>query len=143
MEILMYANVAEDFETVAVVDWKRFFDEIVKQQPEDYIFILSPDEMKKFMELNSQITNPKGVRLHIDEAEYDEYPGVIGIAALGLKHDFVRKYKIGTLKDAILNQSCAVFYIDRTGDINDRAKAVLKRIKDAKSFKPRSDDRRN
>ena len=55
MEILVYEdNIEKDFQTVAVIDWKNL-DKKVKDRPEDYIFILSPDEMNQFMELNKQI----------------------------------------------------------------------------------------
>ena len=50
MEILVYRqDVEKDYETVAVIDWKNF-DKKVKERPDDYVFILSPDEMNKFIE---------------------------------------------------------------------------------------------
>ena len=55
MVILIYENnIDKDYQTVAVVNWKKLGEE-VKERPEDYVFILSPDEMDKFIELNKQI----------------------------------------------------------------------------------------
>ena len=55
MVILVYQdNVEKDYQTVMAIDWGNF-DEEVKERPEDYVFILSPDEMNKFIDLNKQI----------------------------------------------------------------------------------------
>jgi len=97
MEILVYQdNIEKDCQTVAVIDWK-YFDKEVKERPEDYVFILSPDEMNKFIELNKQIkAGLKGKGIAINETEYiNQYQGVFIITSLAIQPDFVQKYKIG------------------------------------------------
>ena len=71
METLVYEdNIEKDYQTVVAIDWKNL-DKKVKERPEDYIFILSSSEMKKFMELNKQIyAGLKGKGMAINEAEY-------------------------------------------------------------------------
>ena len=68
MEILVYEdNIEKDYQTVAVIDWRNL-DKKMKERPEDYIFILSPGEMNKFMELNKQIcAGLKGKGMAINE----------------------------------------------------------------------------
>ena len=134
MEILVYGNnIERDYQTVAVIDWKNL-DNKVKERPEDYIFILSPDEMTRFMELNKQIhAGLKGKGMAINEAEYtSQYQGVFVIATLAIQPDFVRRYKVGHFTHKILGPSHAVFYIDRETDDMERANTVLKRIVDLK-----------
>jgi hypothetical protein len=136
MQILVYANnyIEKDYQTVAVIDWKNF-NQKVKKRPEDYIFILSPDEMNKFMELSRQIfATAKGKGFAINEDEYiNQYPGVFVIVELSLQPDFLKKYKIGHFSHSILGPSHAVFFIDRSMDEVERSNIVLKRIKDAKA----------
>jgi len=134
MQILVYAdNIEEDFQTVMAIDWKNF-DKKVEQRPEDYIFVLSPDEMDKFNELNRQmLAGMQGKGMRINEDEYiNQYPGVFVIASLAARPDFARKYKIGHFTHKVLGSCHAVFYISRTVSNMDRAKAVLRRIIDAK-----------
>ena len=134
MEILVYGNnIERDYQTVAVIDWKNL-DNKVKERPEDYIFILSPDEMTRFMELNKQIhAGLKGKGMAINEAEYtSQYQGVFVIATLAIQPDFVQRYKVGHFTHKILGRSHAVFYIDRATDDMERANTVLKRIVDLK-----------
>ncbi len=145
MDILVYANnIEKDYQTVAVIDWKNF-DKKVKERPEDYVFILSPDEMNKFKELNKQIyAGLKGKGMAINEAEYvNKYPGVFVITALALKPDFVKRYKVGFFTDKILGLSHAVFYINRSTNDIERANAVLKRIMDFKANVTREDNKKN
>jgi len=134
MEILVYEdNIEKDYETVAVIDWQNL-DNKVKKRPEDYIFILSPDEMAKFMELNKQMyAGLKGKGMTINEAEYiNQYQGVFVIATLAIQPDFVQRYKVGHFTHKLLGSSHAVFYIDRATNDMERANAVLKRIMDIK-----------
>jgi len=145
MEILVYEdNIEKDIETVAVIDWKNL-DKKVKERPEDYIFILSPDEMNKFMELNKQIyAGLKGKGMAINEAEYiNQYQGVFVIAALAVQPDFVQRYKIGHFTHEILGTSHAVFYINRSSNDLERSNAVLKRIIDFKANAIVEDNRKN
>ena len=131
MEILVYENnIDQDYQTVAVIDWKNF-DQKVRKRPADYVFILSSDEWDKFMELNTQIL--KGKVNEIKEAEYiNQYQGIFVIAALAIQPDFVQRYKVGHFTHKILGSSHAVFYIDRATNDMERANAVLKRIIDLK-----------
>jgi hypothetical protein len=145
MEILVYEdNIEKDIETVAVIDWKNL-DKKVKERPEDYIFILSPDEMNKFIELNKQIyAGLKGKGMAINEAEYiNQYQGVFVIATLAVQPDFVQRYKIGHFTHEILGTSHAVFYINRSSNDLERSNAVLKRIIDFKANAIVEDNRKN
>jgi len=135
MVILVYENnIDDDYQKVAVIDWKNF-DEKVKERPEDYVFILSPDEMIKFTELNEQIyAGFKGTCMAINTAEYiNQYQGVFLIATLAIQPDFVKKFKIGHFTHKILGLSHAFFYVNRTTDDVERSNAVLKRIIDFQS----------
>jgi hypothetical protein len=132
MVILVYQdNVEKDYQTVMAIDWGNF-DKEVKERPEDYVFILSPDEMKKFIDLNKQIkAGAEGKGMVINESDYiNKYPGVFVITSLAIKPDFVKKYKIGFFTNEVLGSSYAVFYINRSTNGKERANAVLKRIKD-------------
>ena len=145
MDILVYANnIEKDYQTVAVIDWGNF-DKKVKERPEDYVFILSPDEMNKFIELNKQIyAGLKGKGMAINEAEYiNQYQGVFVIATLAVQPDFVKKYKVGFFTNEILGLSHAVFYINRATDDIERSNAVLKRIIDFKANTTREDKKKN
>jgi hypothetical protein len=145
MEILVYENnIEKDYQTVAVIDWKNL-DKKVKERPEDYVFILSPDEMNKFIELNKQIyAGLKGKGMPINEAEYiNQYQGVFVIATLAVQPDFVQRYKVGHFTHKILGLSHAVFYINRSTNELKRAKAVLKRIMDFKANVTREDNKKN
>ena len=96
MVILIYENnIDQDYQTVMAIDWKNF-DEKIKERPEDYVFILSPDEMDKFIELNKQIyTGLKGKGMAINKAEYiNQYQGVFVIAALVVQPDFVKNIRL-------------------------------------------------
>ena len=145
MEILVYANnIEKDYLTVAVIDWGNF-DKKVKERPEDYVFILSPDEMNKFIELNKQIyAGLKGKGMTINEAEYiNQYQGVFVIATLAVQPDFVQRYKVGHFTHKILGSSHAVFYINRSTNDIERSNAVLKRIIDFKANATREDNKEN
>ena len=145
MEILVYANnIEKDYLTVAVIDWGNF-DKKVKERPEDYVFILSPDEMNKFIELNKQIyAGLKGKGMAINEAEYiNQYQGVFVIAALAVQPDFVQRYKVGHFTHKILGASHAVFYIKRSTNDIERSNAVLKRIIDFKADATKEDNKTN
>jgi hypothetical protein len=145
MEILVYKNsIEKDYQTVAVIDWKNF-DKKVKKRPEDYVFILSPDEMNKFIELNKQIyAGLKGKAMAINEAEYiNQYQGVFVIATLAVQPDFVKKYKVGHFTHKILEPSHAVFYINRSTNDIERSNAVLQRIMDFKANVTREYNKRN
>jgi hypothetical protein len=145
MEILVYEdNIEKDYQKVAVIDWKNF-DKEVKERPEDYVFILSPEEMNKFIELNKQIyAGLKGKDMLINKAEYiNQYQGVFVIAALAVQPDFVQKYKIGFFTNDILGLSHAVFYINRSTNDKEREDAVLKRIMDYQASITREDNRKN
>lgn len=145
MEILVYEdNVEKDYQTVAVIDWKNL-DKKVKEKPEDYIFILSPGEMNKFIQLNKQIySGLKGKGMAINEAEYiNQYQGVFVIAALAVQADFVQRYKVGHFAHEILGASHAVFYINRSTNDIERSNAVLKRIIDFKANATREDNKKN
>jgi len=126
MDILVYEdNIEKDYQTVAVIDWKDL-DKKVKERPEDYIFILSPDEMNKFIELNKQIyAGLKGKGMAIYEAEYiNQYQGVFVIATLAVQPDFVQRYKVGHFTHKILGAPHAVFYNNRSTNDIDRSNAV-------------------
>jgi len=145
MEILVYEdNIEKDYQTVRVIDWKNF-DKKVKERPEDYVFILSPDEMNKFIELNKQIyAGLKGKGMAINEAEYiNQYQGLFVITALAVQPDFVKKYKVGYFTHKILGLSHAVFYINRSTNELERSNAVLKRIMDYQANTTREDNKRN
>ena len=145
MDILVYEeNIEEDYQTVWVIDWGNF-GEKVKERPEDYVFILSPEEMTKFLELNKQIyAGLKGKGMAINEAEYiNQYPGVFVIATLAIKPDFVKRYKVGHFTHKVLGLSHAVFYINRAMDDIERSNAVLKRIIDFKANATRKDNKKN
>ena len=145
MELLVYEdNIEKDYQTVAVFDWKNF-DKKIKERPEDYVFILSPDEMSKFIELNKQIyAGLKGKGMAINEAEYiNQYQGVFVIATLAVQPDFVQRYKVGYFTHKILGSSHAVFYINRSTNDMERSNAVLKRIMDCKANITREDNKRN
>ena len=145
MDILVYANnIEKDYQTVAVIDWGNF-DKKVKERPEDYVFILSPDEMNKFIELNRQIyAGLKGKGMAINEAEYiNQYQGVFVIATLAVQPDFVQRYKVGHFTHKILGASHAVFYINRSTNDIERSNAVLKRIIDFKANATREDNKEN
>lgn len=145
MEILVYEdNIEKDYQKVAVIDWKNL-DNKVKESPEDYIFILSPDEMNKFIELNKQIyAGLKGKGMAINEAEYiNQYQGVFVIAALAIQPDFVHRYKVGHFTHKILGSSHAVFYINRSTNDIERSNAILKRIIDFKANVTREDNKEN
>jgi hypothetical protein len=145
MVILVYQdNIEKDYQAVKVIDWKNF-DKEVKERPEDYVFILSPDEMNKFIELNRQIyARSKGKDMAINKAEYiNQYQGVYVIAALAVQPDFVLKYKVGFFTNEILGLSHAVFYINRSTNDKERADAVLKRIIDSQASIAKEDNRKN
>jgi hypothetical protein len=130
MQILVYKNnVEKEHQAVALVDWKNLFKK-VKDRPEDYVFILSPDEMDKFAELNKQIfAGLKGLGMAINEADYiNQYQGVFMVATLAVQPDFVQRYKVGYFTNKVLGLSHAVFYINRATDDIERSNAVLKRI---------------
>jgi hypothetical protein len=136
MEMLIYANnyIEKDYQTVVAIDWKNF-DQQVKKRPEDYIFILSPDEWNKFMELCRQIyaaTNGKGFAINQDEY-INNYPGIFAIVELSLQPDFLKKYKMGHFSHKILGPSHAVFFINRSVNEVERSNVVLKRIRDCKA----------
>jgi len=144
MDILVYEdNIEKDCMTVAIIDWKKF-EQKVKIRPEDYIFILSSDEINKFIELNRQIAaGLQGEKININEEEYiHTYPGVFIIVDLSLQRDFVKRYKVGFFTNQVLGTSYAVFYISRSMDDVERQNEVLRRIK---SFKAviREDNKRN
>jgi len=141
MEILVYENnIDQDYQTVAVIDWKNF-DQKVRKRPADYVFILSSDEWDKFMELNTQIL--KGKVNEIKEAEYiNQYQGIFVIAALAIQPDFLRRYKIGSFTHKILGLSHAVYFISRLANEVERSNEVLKRIMDYKAS-TRGDSKRN
>lgn len=145
MQILVYAdNVEKDCQTVMAIDWRNL-DKKVEERPEDYIFILSADEMDKFNELNRQmLAGMQGKGMRVNKTEYvNQYQGVFVIAFLAARPDFARRYKIGNFTHKILGGSHAVFYINRaTGDM-ERANAVLKRIIDMKANIGREQDRKN
>jgi len=145
MDILVYeSNMERDCQTVWVIDWGDF-DKKVKERPEDYVFILSPDEMNRFLELNEQIfAGLKGKGMAINEAEYiNQYQGVFVIAALAVQPDFLKRYKVGYFTHEILGLSHAVFYINRATDDVERSNAVLRRIMDFKANVGREDNKRN
>ena len=145
MEILVYEdNIEKDYQTMAVIDWKNL-DKKVRERPEDYIFILSPDEINKFIELNKQIyAGLKGKGMAINEAEYiNQYEGVFVIAALAVQPDFVQRYKVGHFTHKILGSSHAVFYINRSTNDIERSNVVLKRIIDFKANVTREDNKKN
>lgn len=145
MDILVYEdNIEKDYQTVRVIGWKNF-DKKVKERPEDYVFILSPDEMNKFIELNKQIyAGLKGKGMAINEAEYiNQYQGVFVITALAVQPDFVKKYKVCYFTHKILGLSHAVFYINRSTNELERSNAVLKRIMDYQANTTREDNKRN
>ena len=145
MQIVVYEdNIEKDCQTVMAIDWKNL-DKKVKERPEDYVFVLSPDEMDKFNELNQQmLAGMQGKGMTINEAEYiDQYPGVFVIAALAVQPDFARRYKIGYFTHKVLGSSHAVFYINRAVNDIERANAVLKRIIDAKANLNREHNRKN
>ena len=145
MEMLVYENnIEKDYQTVAVIDWENL-DKKVKERPEDYVFILSPDEMNKFVELNKQMyAGLKGKGMAINEAEYiNQYQGVFVIAALAIQPDFVQRYKVGHFTHKILGLSHAVFYINWSTNDIDRSNAVLRRIMDFKANATREDNKRN
>ncbi len=145
MEILVYEdNIEKDYQTVQVINWGNFGKK-VKERPEDYVFILPPDEMNKFAELNKQIyAGLKGKGMAINEAEYiNQYQGVFVIAALAVQPDFVQRYKVGHFTHKILGSSHAVFYINRSTNDIERSNAVLKRIMDYKANTTGEDNRRN
>lgn len=145
VQIVVYAhNIEKDCQTVMAIDWKSFGKK-VKERPEDYIFVLSPDEMGKFSELNRQmLAGMQGRGMRINEDEYvNQYPGVWVIATLAVRPDFVRKYKIGHFTNKVLGTSHAVFYINRATSDIDRAKEVLKRIIDFKANLSKEHNRKN
>ena len=145
MQIVVYAdNIEKDCQTVMAIDWKKF-DKKVKERPEDYIFVLSPDEMDKFNELNQQmLAGMQGKGMTINEDEYiNQYPGVFVIATLAVQPDFVRRYKIGHFTHKVLVSSHAVFYINRAISDIERTNAVLKRIIDFKANLNREHNRKN
>jgi hypothetical protein len=145
MQILVYAdNVGKDCQTVMAIDWRNL-DKKVEERPEDYIFILSPDEMDKFNELNRQmLAGMQGKGMRVNEAEYiNQYPGVFVIAALAARPDFARTYKIGHFTHKVLGSCHAVFYISRTVSDMDRTNALLRRIIDAKVNLNRDHNREN
>jgi len=116
MEILVYEdNIEKDYQAVEIIDWVNF-DKKLKKRPENYIFILSADEMDKFIELNKQVyTGLKSQVIKINEAEYiKQYQGVFVIASLAIQPDFVQRYKVGHFTHKILEVSHAVFYIKRS-----------------------------
>ena len=125
MEIIVYGdNIEKDYETVVVIDWKNF-DKKVKERPEDYIFVLSPDEMNMFMELNKRIfAGAKAVREINADLYVKQYPGVIVIVELGLQPDFVKRYKVGHFTHEILGEAHAVFYINRSTNDIERSNAL-------------------
>ena len=144
MEILVYENnIDQDYQTVAVIDWKHF-NQKVRKRPADYVFILSSDEWDKFMELNTQIYAVlKDKDNEIKEAEYiNQYQGIFVIAALAIQPDFLRRYKIGSFTHKILGLSHAVYFISRLTNEVERSNEVLKRIMDYKA-NTRGDNKRN
>lgn len=144
MDILVYEEgIERDQLTVAVIDWKNF-DKKVKKRPEDYVFILSPDEMDKFLELNRRIFDGAKAVSEIDKDLYaKQYPGLLVICALGLQPDFIKRYKVGHFTHEILGPAHAVFYINRSTDAVKRSNAVLKRIIDFKANADTVDDKNN
>jgi hypothetical protein len=145
MQILVYAdNMEKDCQTVMAIDWGDF-DKKVEETPEDYIFVLSADEVDKFNELNQQmLAGMQGKRMTINEAEYiNQYQGVFVIASLAARPDFARRYKIGRLTHEVLGTSHAVFYINRSTDEPQRANAVLRRIIDFRASLNKEQDRSN
>jgi hypothetical protein len=145
MQIIVYAdNMEKDCQTAMAIDWRNF-DKKVEVIPEDYIFVLSPDEMDKFNELNGQmLAGMQGKGMAINEAEYiSQYPGVFVIASLAARPDFARRYKIGHFTHKVLGSSHAVFYISRAVSDIDRANAVLRRIIDTKVNLSREHNRKN
>jgi hypothetical protein len=144
MDILVYENnIEKDCQTVAVIDWKNFGQE-VKQRPEDYVFILSSDEWNKFMELNQKIFAGLKGKDAIQEAEYiNQYQGILAIAALAIQPDFLKRYKIGSYALDSLGLSHAVYFISRSADEVERTRAVLKRITDYRASTIREGNKGN
>lgn len=145
MQILVYAdNIEKDCQTVMVIHWRNFGKKL-EERPEDYIFVLSPDEMDKFNELNRQmLAGMQGKGMRISEAEYiNQCPGVFVIASLAVRPDFVRRYRIAHLTHKVLGTSHAVFYVNRSTDDAERANAVLRRITDVKEDLSKRQDRKN
>jgi hypothetical protein len=145
MDILAYKNnIEKDYQTVAVIDWK-IFEQQVNKRPEDYVFLLSSDEFNKFMELNQQIYKAsKGEGFKINQDDYiNKYQGVFVIVDLSIKPDFVKKYKVGYFTNDILGKTVAVFYINRSTNNNDKKKEILQRIIDYKQNTIRDDNKRN
>ena len=145
MQIIVYAeNIDKDYQTVMRIDWKNL-DKKVKERPEDYIFILSAEEMGKFNELNQQmLAGMQGKGMTVNETEYvNQYPGVFVIATLAVQPDFARRYKIGYFTHKVLGTSHAVFYINRSTDDMKRANVVLRRIIDFKANLNKEQDRKN
>ncbi len=97
------------------------------------------------MELNKQIfAGFKGKDNEIKEDEnINQYAGIYTIVVVGLEPDFVKRYKIGSIKPEILGSSHAAFFIDRSTNDVERSNAVLKRIMDYKANTTRKDNKRN
>jgi len=145
VDILVYNNnIEKDYQTTAVIDWKKF-DQSVNKRPEDYVFILSPDEFNKFMALNQQIYKAsKGEGLKINKDDYiNKYQGVFVIVALAIKPDFVKKYKLGYFTNDILGKSVAVFYIGRSTNDNDKKNEIIQRIVSFKQSTTKDDNKNN
>jgi hypothetical protein len=85
----------------------------------------------------------KGEGLEIDEEYINKYPGVLVIATLAVKPDFVKEYKVGFFTNDILGKAFAVFYISRATNINDRQNEILQRIVNYKKLAIRDDHKRN
>lgn len=136
MEIIVYDDKCQQsHEVVAVVDYQELSYDIEKR-PEDYVFLLTPIEYSKYLELNEQIrAGLQGKLMNIDQQAYiAQYQGVFIIATLAIKPEFVKKYKIADMtRHDLIGDNHAVFYVNRRDRDMERAQQVLKRIDELKA----------
>lgn len=146
MEIIYYDDTVErSCQKMVTIDYQKLSHDVEKK-PEDYVFLLTPDEYSKYCELNRQIkAGLSGRQMNIDEQAYmKQYQGVFIIVSLAATPQFAKRYKIADMtKRELIGDNHVVFYIDRRYEDMERANQVLRRIADLKDELPTDASQQN
>jgi hypothetical protein len=136
MEVIVYDySCQRSREVVALVNYRALGEDIEKR-PEDYIFLLTPDEHSKYLELSRQLMEGmQGKPMNIDEETYvKQYPEVFTIVSSAVKPEVARRYKIADMtKHALVGNNRIVFFINRAHQEKERAGEILRRIVEFKT----------
>lgn len=135
MEIIVFEQgLANPFTSLETVNLAGLGDKIV-QSPEDYIFVLSPDEWDEWLELHAstskrllkmQTTEEKWQVLSIFIEENRENP--LAIIILVSSHPAIGKsYKLGSLTLSVLGDCYAIFFA-KEEQVMERTEEVTREI---------------